>query len=305
MRKRNSWIQKKSVVVIIAVLLSIAILAVVAELGMKSGSRPLGMIEKIKNGNKDNNESNSDSDLDSDNMEGEDGERESKNDSDSELNTGYGYEMDVFSDKNNSTEKKTVYEKGYDLPVDEQENKMAKEELHEMMQAVWPIYDKSEKGDTSNVVLPNQTVKKILDKIESCSVPAFFSGREEHMCNADKFDAFLKKAQKGEKDSIVVYEVHEDGGIGRNKYIFDGQNMYVLYVGSVWNDDEDVISIDTTYTRIKEWNYAKDGWFTGEYCVPEPPERSETADGIWYYFFFLCFGSKRNEFNSLWGDKGG
>lgn len=29
---------------------------------MKSGSRPLGMIEKIKNGNKDNNESNSDSD---------------------------------------------------------------------------------------------------------------------------------------------------------------------------------------------------------------------------------------------------
>ena len=250
-----------------------------AELGMKSGSRPLGMIEKIKNGNKDNNESNSDSDLDSDNMEGEDGERESKNDSDSELNTGYGYEMDVFSDKNNSTEKKTVYEKGYDLPVDEQENKTAKEELHEMMQAVWPIYDKSEKGDTSNVVLPSKTIKKILDKIESCSVPAFFSGREEHMCNADKFDAFLKKAQKGEKDSIVVYEVHEDGGIGRNKYIFDGQNMYVLYVGSVWNDDEDVISIDTTYTRIKEWNYAKDGWFTGEYCVPEPPERSETVDG--------------------------
>ncbi len=153
--------------------------------------------------------------------------------------------MDVFSDKNNSTEKKTVYEKGYDLPVDEQENKTAKEELHEMMQAVWPIYDKSEKGDTSNVVLPNKSVKKILDKIESCSVPAFFSGREEHMCNADKFDAFLKKAQKGEKDSIVVYEVHEDGGIGRNKYIFDGTNMYVLYVGSVWNDDEDVISIDT------------------------------------------------------------
>ena len=50
MRKRNSWIQKKSVVVIIAVLLLIAILAVAAELGMKSGSRPLGMIEKIKNG---------------------------------------------------------------------------------------------------------------------------------------------------------------------------------------------------------------------------------------------------------------
>lgn len=281
MKKRNSWIQKKSVVAIVAILLLIAILAVAAELGMKSGGRPHEVIEKIKNGNKDNNERDSDSDSnsDSDNMAEEDDEEKSQNDSDSESNTGYGYEMDVFSDKNNSTEKKTVYEKGYDLPVDKQEDKTAKEELHEMMQTVWPIYDKSEKGDTSNVVLPSKTIQKILDKIESCSVPAFFSGREEHMRNTDKFDTFLKNAQKGKKGSIIVYEVHEDGGIGRNKYTFDGQNMYVLYVGSVWNDDEDVISIDTTYTRIKEWNYAKDGWFTGEYCVPEPPERSETVDG--------------------------
>lgn len=277
MKKRNSWVQKKSVVVIIAVLLIIAILAVVAELGMKSGGRPHEVIENIKNRNKNSNEN--DSNSDSDNMKAEGEKKEYEGDSNSESNTGYGYEMDVFSDKNNSTEKKTVYEKGYDLPVDEQEDKTAKEELHEMMQTVWSIYDKSEKGDTSNVVLPNETVQKILDKIESCSVPAFFNGREEHMRNADKFDTFLKKAQKGEKGSIIVYEVHEDGGIGRNKYTFDGQNMYVLYVGSVWNDDEDVISIDTTYTRIKEWNYEKDGWFTGEYCVPEPPERSETVDG--------------------------
>lgn len=279
MKKRNSWIQKKSVVAIVAILLLIAILAVAAELGMKSGGRPHEVIEKIKNGNKDNNERKSYSNSNSDNMNGEDEKKESLNDLDSESNTGYGYEMDVFSDKNNSTEKKTVYEKGYDLPVDKQADKTAKEELHDMMQSVWTIYDKSEKGNTSNVVLPSKTVQKILDKIESCSVPAFFSGREEHMRNADKFDTFLKKAQKGEKGSIIVYEVHEDGGIGRNKYTFDGKDMYVLYVGSVWNDNEDVISIDTTYTRIKEWNYAKDGWFTGEYCVPEPPERSETVDG--------------------------
>lgn len=279
MKKRNRWIQKKSVVAIVAILLLIAILAVAAVLGMKSGGRPHEVIEKIKNRDKNSTEKGSDSNSDSDNMDREGDGKESKDYSNSESNTGYGYEMDVFSDKNNSTEQKTIYEKGYDLPVDKQEDKTAKEELHDMMQSVWTIYDKSEKGNTSNVVLPSKTVQKILDKIESCSVPAFFSGREEHMRNADKFDTFLKKAQKGEKGSIIVYEVHEDGGIGRNKYTFDGEDMYVLYVGSVWNDNEDVISIDTTYTRIKEWNYTKDGWFTGEYCVPEPPERSETVDG--------------------------
>lgn len=187
MKKRSSWIQKKSIVVIVAILLLIAI----AELGMKSGGRPHKVIEKIKNENKDSNERDSDSNSDSDNMNGEDEKEESEDKSDSESNTGYGYEMDVFSDKNNSTEKKTVYEKGYDLPVDKQEDKTAKEDLHNMMQAVWSIYDKSEKGDTSNVVLPSKTVQKILDKIDSCSVPAFFSGREEHMRNADKFDTFV------------------------------------------------------------------------------------------------------------------
>lgn len=126
MKKRSSWIQKKSIVVIVAILLLIAILDVAAELGMKSGGRPHKMIEKIKNRNKDSNERDSDSNSDSNNMNGEDEKEESEDKSDSESNTGYGYEMNVFSDKNNSTEKKTVYEKGYDLPVDKQEDKTAK-----------------------------------------------------------------------------------------------------------------------------------------------------------------------------------
>ena len=33
--------------------------------------------------------------------------------------------------------------------------------------------------------------------------------------------------------------------------------------------------------------------------------RSKAASGIWYYFFFLFFGSRRNEFNSLWGGRWG
>lgn len=54
MKERNNWIQKKSVVVIIVILLLIAILAVTIKLGMKSGGKPHEVIEKIKNGNKDN-----------------------------------------------------------------------------------------------------------------------------------------------------------------------------------------------------------------------------------------------------------
>lgn len=258
MRKKNNWLQKQRIIVILILILLIAVLFVAAKIGLKSGSRPHKVTE------------NAESIIE---------EEQTKVDSNSKANTGYGYEMDVFSEKNNPSEKKSVYEKGYNLPFDKAEEKTAKQELHEMMQATWTVYDKSEKGDTSNVVLSEESVREILDKLESMSVSAFFSGREDAMRNVGVFDTFLKNAQSGKKGSTVVYEVHEDGGIGRNKYIFDGENMYVLYVGSVWSGDKDVISIDTTYTRIKEWDYTKDGWFTGEYCVPEPPEVSETVDG--------------------------
>ena len=81
---------------------------------MKSGGRPNKIIEKITDRNEDHYNS------DANNMKEKDSEKEFEDDTNSELNTGYGYEMDVLSDKNNSTEEETVYEKGYDLPVDKQ-----------------------------------------------------------------------------------------------------------------------------------------------------------------------------------------
>ena len=39
-------------------------------------------------------------------------------------------------------------------------------------------------------------------------------------------------------------------------------------------------------------------------CLSASQTRSEAASGIWYYFFFLCFGSRRNECNSLWREMG-
>ena len=40
-------------------------------------------------------------------------------------------------------------------------------------------------------------------------------------------------------------------------------------------------------------------------CLSASQTRSEAASGIWYYFFFLCFGSRKNECNSLWEGNGG
>lgn len=38
----------------------------------------------------------------------------------------------------------------------------------------------------------------------------------------EKVDKFLKGCLQGKSGSVVVYEVYSDGGIGRDKFIFDG-----------------------------------------------------------------------------------
>ena len=99
------------------------------------------------------------------------------------------------------------------------------------------------------------------------------------MGNYEKMDKFLKKCTDGKKESIVLYRIQSEGGIGREEYSFDGTNMYILNTIASWSDNNKPIISYTTYDRIKKWKYTDKGWFCYELCVPEPPEVSEIMDG--------------------------
>ena len=99
------------------------------------------------------------------------------------------------------------------------------------------------------------------------------------MENYESVDRFLEECTDGKSGSVVIYEIHGDGGIGRMKFIFDGTEMYVVSAGSVWNKNGKSGMSYISYTRIKEWKYTDKGWFCYELCVPEPPEVSEIMDG--------------------------
>ena len=85
--------------------------------------------------------------------------------------------------------------------------------------------------------------------------------------------------EEGKSGSAVVCELHSDGGIERDKYIFDGKNMYVISASATWSRKDARELFYISRTRIKEWNYTDRGWFCYELCVPEPPEVSEIMDG--------------------------
>lgn len=169
--------------------------------------------------------------------------------------------------------------KGYGLPVNKNERKEAKTDCTNIMELYSDIYKYADKGESANVVLSDNTIFKIQNKIKKTGYPVTTSVAYSNMNNYKEVDNFLQDCMKGKSGSVVIYEVHFSGGIGREKYIFDGTDMYVLSTNAIWNQENAPEIIAVSYTRIKEWEYTKKGWFGYELCVPEPPEVSEIVDG--------------------------
>ena len=181
--------------------------------------------------------------------------------------------------KNTEEEAAVQWEKGYDLPVDEQEKEEAESECKKLMELYLDIYETADKGIASNVVLDDQTVLEMQRKLKDAGCPVTTMVTYSNMENYESVDSFLKECMEGKSGSAVIYEVHNDGGLGRMKFIFDGTDMYVVSAKGIWNADNKPGISYISYTRLKEWKYTDKGWFCYELCVPEPPEVSEIMDG--------------------------
>ena len=171
------------------------------------------------------------------------------------------------------------WEKGYGLPVDEQEEKEVENDCRAMMERIYEIYKEADKGTTSNVVLTDETILELQKKLMETGYPIATLVTYSNMENYERVDSFLEDCTAGKSGSVVIYEIHDDGGIGRMKFIFDGTDMYVVSTRGIRNADNKLGISYISYTRLKEWKYTEKGWFCYELCVPEPPEVSEIVDG--------------------------
>lgn len=68
--------------------------------------------------------------------------------------------------KSEKQEAAEQWEKGYDLPVDEQEREEAESDCKKVMGLISDIYHRADKGDASNVVLNDETIHEMQDRIK-------------------------------------------------------------------------------------------------------------------------------------------
>ena len=197
--------------------------------------------------------------------------------------TSSQHEKKLKSVPNNNTKEDVIseedLEKGYDLPVSAQENEEATRDSMQIMSGLEHIYRNADKGDSLTVVLDNKSICKMIKKIKQQGYSVTVSEDYSNMENYKRFSSFLAKAQKKQKGSGVIYEVHSEGSIGREKFIYDGKEMFLLASNASWDDNGKPIITFVSYTRIKKWRYSRKGWFCYELCVPEYPEVTEMVDG--------------------------
>lgn len=170
-------------------------------------------------------------------------------------------------------------EKGYDLPVPDEDRVEAEQDSCRLMTLLTDIYKNADKGNSSDVVLGSNTIKKMTMKIKEQGYSVISSETYSNMGNYKEVESFLINAESGKEGSVVIYVIHSDGGLGREKYVYDGEDMFLLESNTAWNNDNKPCMTCSSYTRLKEWRYSDKGWFCYEMCVPEYPEVTEMVDG--------------------------
>ena len=140
-----------------------------------------------------------------------------------------------------------VQERGYDLPVDEVVKEEAIEDCKNVMNQMKVIYQKADKGTSSNIVVSETVMEEMQEVLKEKNVPVITSAPYSNMANYSKMEEFLFRA---EQDLTGVWGMND--------------NPSIVYV---------------SYTRIEEWKYTEKGWFGYTLCVPKYPEVSEAVDG--------------------------
>ena len=101
-------------------------------------------------------------------------------------------ETDLRKTESDELSEEERWEKGYDLPIEEEKKEEAETECFVIMDRLSDIYMNADKGDASNVVLSDETLDQMQDVVGESGSPVITSEIYCTMSNYEKMDQFLK-----------------------------------------------------------------------------------------------------------------
>ena len=122
-------------------------------------------------------------------------------------------------------------EKGYGLPVDEEEREEAEQECAAALELTKKF---ARAAQDAGGVLTADEAEQMADVLAAQGNPVTTFDIYQDMKNCEVIDAFLEDCENGRSAEAAEYEVYKDGSIGRKKFVFDGEDLYVLSVTASW-----------------------------------------------------------------------
>lgn len=174
--------------------------------------------------------------------------------------------------------KEKALEKGYNLPISDEEKEEAKRDCFLKLELTDDIFEGLDDGINSSDQIPDDKIARVAEQIGEEGCPVLYEEPYSHMENYEKFEMFLENLNPGNHAAEIIYEVLPKGAISRQKYIYDGEDLYVIAARSEKVAGKPILTY-LTYSQIKDWEYTAKGWFAYELCVPEYPEVTEMIDG--------------------------
>lgn len=97
-------------------------------------------------------------------------------------------ETDLRNTENNELSEKERWEKGYDLPIEEEKQKEAEADCLVIMERIADIYIHADKGEASNVILSDETLNQMQNMVSESGSPVITSEVYCTMSNYKKMD---------------------------------------------------------------------------------------------------------------------
>lgn len=165
--------------------------------------------------------------------------------------------------------------------MERKEEKDISDRLMKMVGKCKRIYSQADKGNTSNIVLEEETVHTMIESIAEENVAITCGSHDHNMLNYKQVDDALSLAKTGENTETEFFVINTSGVWIYNKLQFKNKDLYVTSATAAFDDNMSPHIVQIEKIQVYDWNYTDKGGLYGRRHYQEIKK--------WICMFFIEF----------------
>lgn len=134
------------------------------------------------------------------------------------------------------------------------------------------IYSRADKGDSSGVVLDEETVHKMAEAAASQGVAVTCGNYDYNMLNYEKVDEILCNAPDSKDSETEFYEITTNGYIKYFGLQLENQELIVTYANAAFDEAMELHVQQLEKFKVYDWEYTEKGWLIWEKALSRNQE---------------------------------